>query len=165
MVLVTPAQEIQIYDKHHLFTMGNEPETYTAGASPVTFEYRGWVIKPAVCYDLRFPVWLRNNNQYHVMICVANWPAARSDAFTTLLKARAIENQCYVIGVNRVGVDGNGLEYSGDSCILGPKGEIIESSLPGAIECKIAELSINKLNDFRVKFPVLNDADRFEIKT
>ena len=91
-------------------------------------------------------------------------PAARSDAFTTLLKARAIENKCYVIGVNRVGVDGNGLEYSGDSRILGPKGEIIESSLPDSIDSRIAELSLNKLNDFRIKFPVLNDADMFEIK-
>lgn len=164
MLFITPEGNLHIYDKRHLFRMGNEHEVYQQGKTSIVFEYKGWRIKPIICYDLRFPVWIRNRNNYDLLVCVANWPAARSTVFTTLLKARAIENQCYVAGVNRVGRDTNGLYYSGDSSIIDPKGEIISSLKEEKNGIGFAELSMVELNKFREKFPVMLDADDFELK-
>jgi omega-amidase len=114
------------YDKRHLFGLGVEDKTYTPGDFQLLIEYRGWKIKPLVCYDLRFPVWCRNTEGYDLLLFVANWPERRILAWKSLLVARAIENQCYVAGVNRVGDDGNGIYHSGDSMVIDPKGEILE---------------------------------------
>jgi predicted amidohydrolase len=120
-------------------------------------------ICPNICYDLRFPVWSRNRNDYDLLINSSNWPEARRDVWLTLLKARAIENQCYVAGVNRVGLDGLDINYSGDSMMIGPKGEIIASAELYR-ECIIScEISIEELNEFRNKFPASGDADSFTI--
>jgi predicted amidohydrolase len=116
-----------------------------------------------VCYDLRFPVWNRNRNNYDLLINSANWPQARKDVWFTLLKARAIENQCYVAGSNRIGTDGEGIKYCGDSMIINPRGEIIASARPDT-ECSVsAEISVTELSAFRKKFPVLKDADTFTL--
>ena len=109
------------YDKRHLFTMGEEANHYTPGANNIIISYQGWTILPIICYDLRFPGWIRTAVPFDIMICVANWPKVRQEAWITLLKARAIENQCYVIGVNRTGKDGSNLTYSGNSMVFGPK--------------------------------------------
>jgi len=111
MIFTTPNQKVQFYDKWHLFGMGNESKLLTKGIQLPIFQYKNWKIKPLICYDLRFPVTVRNTDNYDAIICIANWPKARTEAWDTLLKARAIENLCYTIGVNRVGVDNNNLEY------------------------------------------------------
>ena len=148
------------YDKHHLFTISDESLHFTAGAERKQFEWRGWQIKPVVCYDLRFPEWCRNNRTkpYDLLICPASWPAARSDVWLTLLKARALENQCYVVGVNRVGADGNGLPYQGDSIVYSPKGETV-GKIENEETVATFELSLSALHDFRRKFSVLDDMD------
>ena len=149
------------YDKHHLFTLADEHKHYTAGTEKKQFEWRGWEIKPIVCYDLRFPEWCRNNRMkpYDLLICVANWPAVRSDAWLTLLKARALENQCFVAGVNRTGTDGNKMLYGGDTIMYSPKGETIGKIAENEETVATFELSLPGLHDFRKKFPVLNDMD------
>ena len=154
---VSPDGDEGHYDKHRLFIMSDEPEQYTAGAERKQFEWRGWQIKPIICYDLRFPEWGRNNGAkpYDLLICAASWPSVRSDIWLTLLKARAIENQCYVVGVNRVGADGNGLQHKGDSIIYGPKGETIVQIPENEETVATYELSLPDLHDFRKKFPVL----------
>ena len=147
---VTPDNVWQ-YDKHHLFTYGREHEHFTAGEEKVVAQWRGVRFRLAVCYDLRFPVWLRNGDpEYDALIVVASWPTPRADAWKALLKARAIENQCYVIAVNRTGADPNCV-YSGDSVLLDAYGVETE------------EIDMASLEAFRVKFPVLGDADKFEI--
>jgi predicted amidohydrolase len=151
------------YNKRHLFRMANENQYFEAGNSPIIIPYKGWNIRPLVCYDLRFPVWSRNiQNGYDLLIYVANWPEARRKPWMKLLQARAIENQCYVIGVNRIGMDGRNIDHSGDSMIIDPKGEVLQHALK---EEKIisAEISLDELNDFREKFPVSMDADEFSI--
>ena len=158
---VSPNGDAGYYDKRHLFTMGDEPQHYTAGAERKQFERCGWQIKPIVCYDLRFPEWCRTNRTrpYDLLICAASWPSVRSDVWLTLLKARAIENQCYVVGANRVGADGNGLQHTGDSVVYGPKGETI-GRIPENEEAVASfELSYSELHDFRRKFPVLEDME------
>jgi predicted amidohydrolase len=158
---VNPDGGVGYYNKHHLFTMSDEPQHFTAGTEQKQFEWRGWQVKPVVCYDLRFPAWCRNNraNPYDLLICPASWPSVRSDVWLTLLKARALENQCYVVGVNRTGTDGNGLHHKGDSVVYGPKGEII-GQIPGNGETVATfDISLPALHDFRRKFPVLNDMD------
>lgn len=162
-LFVTPEGKLTRYDKRHLFTMGDEDKHYQAGESRVLIRYRGWRILPTVCYDLRFPVWCRNRNEYDLMICVANWPAARREAWRTLLQARAIENQSYVIGVNRIGTDGRGLEYSGDSLVVNFKGELLEDSAPNQPHLGRATLSLDALEAFKEKFPVWADADMFSL--
>jgi len=156
---VTPEGDAGYYDKRYLFTMGDEPQHFTAGADRKQFEWRGWQIKPIICYDLRFPEWCRNNREkpYDLLICSANWPAARSDVWLTLLKARAIENQCYVAGVNRVGADGYGLRHKGDSIMYDPKGEIVGQIPENDETVATFELSLSAMYDFRKKFPALND--------
>jgi omega-amidase len=162
-ILVTPDRESWHYNKRHLFRMSNEEKLFTPGRVRQTFTFRGVRICPNICYDLRFPVWSRNRNDYDLLINVANWPAARRDVWLTLLKARAIENQCFVAGANRIGTDGAGINYSGDSMIIDPKGEIIISAEDN--ECIItADISMDELREFRKKFPVLDDADDFDLE-
>jgi omega-amidase len=152
------------YDKRHLFRMGQEHEVYTAGTSRDLIRWRGWNILGLVCYDLRFPVWSRNvsSNPYDLLIYVANWPARRASAWSTLLKARAIENQTYVIGVNRVGQDGNDLIYQGDSITHDFLGEPI-CMLGNTEQSKIVNLSKNNLELYRKEFPAYLDSDEFKI--
>ena len=152
-----------VYDKRHLFSMGDENNHYKAGTKKIIEEINGWKICPLICYDLRFPVWARNTNNYDVLIYIANWPERRAHPWKTLLLARAIENQCYVVGVNRVGSDGNDMYHSGDSSIINAKGEVI-SKTQSHEECtETVILSYKELVEFRKAFPVMNDADKFSI--
>ncbi len=160
-VFVHPSGEIRHYDKRHLFTMGEEPAHYEAGNKRIVVEFEGWRICPLICYDLRFPVWSRNKNNYDVLIYSANWPSSRQDVWSTLLKARAIENQCYVAGVNRAGTDLLQIYYSGGSQVVTPKGTYLAQSVSDCEELLFASLSYHELFDFRKKFPVLDDADDF----
>lgn len=162
-VFVTPETKSWYYDKCHLFSMGEEDRFFSPGKTRLVFSFRGIRISPYICYDLRFPVWSRNRNDCDLMIYVANWPENRRGAWHTLLKARAIENQCFVAGANRVGIDGNSISYCGDSMIIDSRGETISSADTNE-ECVISgEISLTELTDFRKKFPVLNDADNFSI--
>ena len=163
LMMSYPCTSVKHYDKRHLFRMGGEHEEYSAGTESKVWPYFGWRIKALVCYDLRFPVWSRNKNDYDLLIYIANWPAPRAEVWKTLLKARAIENQCYVVGVNRVGQDGRGIKYNGDSMVVDPKGIVIEKldNKPGIIT---SQLNLSELNVFREQFPVHLDADEFELK-
>jgi predicted amidohydrolase len=165
LVWVQPNGEINTYDKRHLFRMADEHSHFNAGSERIIIEYKGWKICPLVCYDLRFPVWSRNtsDNQYDVLVYIANWPAARKAPWSKLLEARAIENQCYVVGVNRVGEDGKGFTYSGNSAIINPKGEPISSIPENENYTQTVNLSLEDLNTFRKVFPVGMDADEFKI--
>lgn len=161
---LTPEGEAYYYDKRHLFRMGNESSYYTAGHKRLTLTYRGWKICPLVCYDLRFPVWSRNiNNEYDLLIYVANWPASRRTAWDTLLRARALENQCYVCGANRIGTDGNQVRYDGGSIVLSPTGKELASVTDGEEGTATAALSLSALRTFRDKFPAWKDADSFQL--
>ena len=151
------------YDKHHLFRFEGESEHYSPGTERKIITYRGWRILPQICYDLRFPVWSRNRNDYDLIINVANWPESRRDVWTTLLKARAIENQAFVVGVNRIGTDGNGISYSGDTRIFGPKGNTLLSINPNKESVDSVAINMQELVGFRNKFPVWKDADKFRI--
>lgn len=162
-LFVSPDGSTFRYDKRHLFSPGNEDRLFKKGEEREVFSFRGIRICPTVCYDLRFPVWSRNRNDYDLLINSANWPRSRRDVWLTLLKARAIENQCFVAGANRTGTDGTGTEYCGDSLIIGPRGEIIASDTMNK-ECLItATVSLMELDQFREKFPVLGDGDEFLI--
>jgi len=157
LFFVRPSGEISTYNKRHLFSFAGEHKHYEAGEEQCLVEWRGWNILLNICYDLRFPVWTRNEvingiPKFDLMIYVANWPSVRAEVWKTLLKARAIENVSYVIGVNRIGEDENGHAYSGDSAIVNFRGELTQ------------ELSLEELNAFREKFPALNDADSFQLK-
>ncbi len=152
------------YDKRHLFRMGQEDIHFSAGEKRLVFQLKGWRICPLICYDLRFPVWSRNRNDYDVLIYVANWPASRRKVWDTLLQARAIENQSYVIGVNRIGIDGKDLEYSGGSAAIDAKGNIIGKCTDNQAEILTVALNLSELNDFRKKFNVFADADNFQIR-
>jgi len=162
-IFVSSDGGIWIYDKRHLFSIGGEEALFTRGEKRVVFKFRGIRICPNVCYDLRFPVWSRNRNDYDLLINSANWPESRREVWITLLKARALENQCFVAGVNRIGIDGAGIKYCGDSIILGPKGEIIAEGKQNEESIVSGVISIDELSDFRKKFPVLNDSDDFKI--
>lgn len=161
------------YDKKHLFRMAKEDHHYTAGQTFITTQIKDWHIKPLICYDLRFPIWSRNRfkkvsetaaiSKYDVLIYVANWPEVRSYAWKQLLIARAIENQCYVIGVNRIGEDGNGVKYSGDSVVINPKGEIISNTKANEKSIETIHLDRNYLDEYRAAFPVGLDADDFTV--
>ncbi|MGP1124133.1 amidohydrolase [Serratia sp. CY47444] len=160
-LLVEPGGQVHAYDKRHLFRMAGEHLHYQAGNRREIFEWRGWRILPQICYDLRFPVWARYQQDYDLALYVANWPAPRSHHWQTLLTARAIENQVYVAGCNRVGEDPNGLSYSGDSLIISPQGEILADAEPGAATRLDAELSLETLQSYRSAFPAWRDADSF----
>ena len=162
MYFVTPDGGVRVYDKKHLFGYGGERDRFSAGIDRVTVEYDGVRFMLAVCYDLRFPVWLRNIGDYDVLIVSANWPEGRRRAWDVLTKARAIENQCYVIAVNRVGKD-PACVYSGGSALIDPCGCTLaacEDEKEGHAE---AVIDMDALNAFRNKFPVLDDADSFTI--
>lgn len=163
-LLVTPGGRVEHYDKRHLFAYQGEHLRYKAGTERVVVEYRGWRICLQVCYDLRFPVWCRNRHDYDLLVFVANWPAKRLNAWTALLRARAIENQSYCIGINRVGEDGNGLQYPGQSAAYGPLGEEI-ACLGSEVAATIAVLDLAALNELRADLPFLADADAFRILT
>lgn len=161
---ITPKGEEFYYDKRHLFRMGNEAEHFSAGNNKLIISYRGWNICLLVCYDLRFPVWSRNvNNEYDLLIYMASWPQARRLAWDTLLCARALENMCYVCGVNRIGVDGNKLIYNGGSVVFSAKGEVLASVPDGEEGIETVSLSLISLQQLRDKFPVWKDADAFRL--
>jgi predicted amidohydrolase len=170
LLWMEPGGNFKTYDKRHLFRMSNENKTYSPGESLLISSWKGWRICPLICYDLRFPVWSRNRwdatqkrPSYDVAVYVANWPTTRSDAWDTLLKARAIENLSYVVAVNRVGQDGNGIEYDGHSAVISPKGEVIFSN--ESVEAiRTLELNANALHAFRDRFPAHLDADEFTIE-
>lgn len=157
--------KISHYDKHHLFALARENYSYSPGISKVIMEIKGWKILPLICYDLRFPVWSRNTDHYDLSIYIANWPEKRKTAWKTLLPARAIENQCYVVGVNRIGLDGKQISYSGDSAAYDFYGAIISESPINAEEIKTVVLNKNILDKFRADFPFLNDMDSFKFNS
>ena len=163
-LFVTPNGTIQKYDKHQLFTLAKEEEVFTAGNEEVIIEYKDWKIKLQVCYDLRFPVWARNTSGYDALLYVASWPKPRINAWDILLKARAIENMSYCIGVNRVGLDGKGYEYNGHSAVYDVLGDPVLGENPVEKEIILyATLDKIHLTNIRKKLPFLNDADRFRI--
>jgi omega-amidase len=163
LICAHPSSETDAYDKRHLFRMAGEEKQFSRGAQRTVSVINGWKICWQICYDLRFPVWCRNQDEYDILVVVANWPASRKDVWDTLLRARAIENQCYVLGVNRIGVDGNNISYHGDSSVIDPKGSRINETALGKEKLIYTELSYSFLTDFRNKFPVLRDADTFMI--
>ncbi len=151
------------YDKRHRFRMAGEHQHYSAGGEKLVFEVAGWRVCPLICYDLRFPVWFRNREEYDLLLCVANWPAARQQAWNTLLRARAIENQVYAAGVNIVGVDGNGVEYRGGSALYAPDGAVLAEEYDDA-KIITHRLDWATLCEMREHFPVWQDADEFELR-
>ncbi|MFZ5999898.1 MAG: amidohydrolase [Bacteroidota bacterium] len=170
LLWMEPGGTFKTYDKRHLFRMAEEHQVYSPGESLLIGHWKGWRICPLICYDLRFPVWSRNRwnaslkkPSYDVLVYVANWPQVRSAAWETLLRARAIENLSYAVGVNRVGIDGNGIEYNGNSAIISPKGDAI-FSVEGMEAVKTIELSANSLQAYRDRFPAFLDADDFTIE-
>ncbi len=155
--------QLACYDKRHLFRMAGEDDVYTAGTARSVVDLDGWAIAPFVCYDLRFPVWTRRRGDYDVALFVANWPAPRHDAWATLLRARAMENQAYVVGVNRTGSDGNGIDYPGGSVVLDFLGRELAACGAGQAT-QTATLSRVALDEARERFPVHRDADRFRLE-
>jgi len=187
LIWVQPDGKLQTYDKRHLFRMANEHESFSAGTERLIVNYKGWRICPMICYDLRFPVWTRNkqlsvdscqlsenkqqttnnkqqnSNVYDILIYMANWPEARKIHWSKLLEARAIENQCYVVGVNRTGEDGNEFSYTGNSAIINFMGEMITATKEKISSTETSSLSLTELNAWRDKFPLSLDGDEFEI--
>lgn len=164
LIWMRPDGSYEHYDKRHLFAMGKEDHTYTAGTKKLIVELNGWKICPVICYDLRFPVWLRNvNEDYDLLLIVANWPERRALHWRTLIPARAVENQCYVIGVNRVGHDGNEVYHSGDSTCIDPNGNVVYYKRD---EEDVYTFSIigDEVKKARRAMPFLKDADDFTIE-
>jgi predicted amidohydrolase len=168
LVWMLPNGQYGHYDKRHLFAFGEEDKHYSPGSKRLIASVKGWKINLLVCYDLRFPVWARQKNteagaEYDVLIYVANWPERRSHAWKTLLCARAIENQCYVVGVNRVGSDGKNVYHSGNSLVIDPLGQVLYHM---ADEEDVNTITLQKemLEDVRSKFPFWKDADSFNIE-
>lgn len=161
-IAMGPDGLVAVYDKRHLFRMSGEEQHYQSGHQRIVFEWKGWKILPQICYDLRFPVWIRNRQDYDLILFVANWPEPRRDVWLTLLKARALENQAYVAAVNRTGRDGKGILHVGDSQIIDPKGRVLSEGggLDGLVT---ASLDRDELLRFRDKFPVHLDQDNFEL--
>ena len=167
LLWVTPEGDYSVYDKRHLFRMAQEDRTYTSGTERLVVTWKGWRICPQICYDLRFPVWSRNRvNQgvleFDLLIFVANWPMPRISAWDVLLRARAIENTCYSIGVNRVGEDGLEVKYNGHSAVVDPKGNVMYFE-EGREAIQTVTLSSRSMLELREKFPVHLDADTFKI--
>lgn len=157
---VYPDGHYDTYDKRHLFAYGGESECYTPGTKQTIAEYKGFRIMIATCYDLRFPVWLRNTTDYDALIVVANWPQNRHDMWQTLLKARAIENQCFAIGCNRTGKDPY-CDYIGGSAVIDAKGRTVGQARTGIEDVLTADIELESLHTFRSKFNVLADKDPF----
>lgn len=169
LLWMLPNGQYGYYDKRHCFAFAGEDEKYTPGNKRVIASVNGWKVNLQICYDLRFPVWARQSfdataadKEYDVLLYVANWPERRSHAWKSLLVARAIENQCYVVGVNRIGYDGNSIYHSGDSMVVGPLGETLYHK---ANEEDVFTITLNKetLGEVRTKFPFWKDADGFKI--
>ncbi len=171
LIWMLPDGEYKSYEKRHVFSMGGEHEKISAGTDKLIVHLRGWKIRPMICYDLRFPVWSKNQFnendgfEYDLAIYIANWPAVRSYPWKTLLLARAIENQSFIIGLNRVGIDGPGNKYSGDSMIIDPKGNILAQGNEDGTDALSVKLLHEEITEFRDKFNVGNDWDEFVIKT
>ncbi len=170
LVWMRPDESFAVYDKRHLFRMANEHERYAGGDARLVVELNGWRVCPMVCYDLRFPVFMRNTMRaelgrmdYDLLLFVANWPAPRRGPWRTLLRARAIENLCYSVGVNRVGSDGNGLNYAGDSAAIDFLGEALVD-LDERAQVVTTTLSAAALNTHRERFPAWRDADAFTLQ-
>lgn len=173
LIWARPDGTFATYDKRHLFTFAGEHLSYSPGKERLIVEWKGWRICPLVCYDLRFPEWARNTDingtanttegAYDLLIYVANWPEVRSRAWRQLLAARAHENLAYVAGVNRVGTDGTGHLYSGDSVLHGPMGEVIVNCAPAASAIVTTTISLDPLRAYRQRFPALADADRYTL--
>jgi omega-amidase len=169
LIWMMPDGNYYHYDKKHLFRFAGEDEVFSAGNRRITTTFKGWNFCPLICYDLRFPVWGRNtlDNEkfgYDCLVYIANWPEKRRDAWMSLLKARAIDNQSYVIGVNRVGIDGKGNSYSGDSMIFSPSGKILQQIPANKESTEIITLSYSELQSFRKQFPFSKDWDKFKIE-
>lgn len=158
---VFPDGKIESYDKRHLYSMGQEHLHYAPGKDKLIVDYKGWKFCPQICYDLRFPAFARNLEDYDVVFYVANWPSPRHHVWKNLLISRAIENQSYCFGINRVGTDRTGLKYLGDSACISPKGHTHFMGECEAVET--FEISYSKLHNFRQKFPLLSDRDKFQI--
>lgn len=163
LVFVYPSGEIKTYDKRHTFTLAGEHKVYTAGVEKLVVSYKGWKICPLICYDLRFPVWARNIENYDVLMYVANWPKPRIAAWDVLLKARAIENMSYCVGVNRVGLDVNKYEYVGHSAAYDSLGNELTNIEPSKEQTAIVTLSAEHLKRTRIKLGFLDDRDKFQI--
>jgi omega-amidase len=165
LYFVKPDGSYHCYDKRHLFRMLDEHKRYAAGTQKLLVEWRGWRICPLICYDLRFPVWSRYTERepYDLLLYVANWPAARAEHWRSLLQARAIENQCFVAGVNRVGRDGNNLDYDGHSAVINPLGDglLHAGSQAGLFQCTI---ELPTVTQWRQRFPAWMDADDFTLQ-
>ncbi len=171
LIWMEPDGTFDQYDKRHLFRMAGEDKVYTGGTQRIIKEWKGWRVCPLICYDLRFPVWSRNiipttngpEPAYDLLLYVANWPAVRRDAWNTLLQARAIENSCYVAGVNRVGEDQNDYTYAGESALIDFKGQVLFRQADTEVIHQ-QTLSLDELNQFRAKFPAYLDADEYDFK-
>jgi len=161
-IFMRPDGTCEVYDKRHLFRLAGEHRHYSPGRERVVFDYRGFRICPQVCYDLRFPVWSRNLNDYDVLIYVANWPAPRHLAWRTLIRARAIENQAYVIAVNRTGKDGNDIDYLGGSAVIDYLGQDL-CDLETDCGAATVTLETDALHAFRKRYPFHSDADAFQL--
>lgn len=160
LYVVTPEGTVTHYDKRHLFALGDEAKVFSAGNTPVVAHIKDWSVNLSICYDLRFPAWARYPAPYDVYLCVANWPAPRIDAWDTLLKARAIENQCFSVGVNRVGSDPKVSGYPGHSQVFDPMGSVLSSSKHEGVQ--VVTLNKAELNKVRSTLPYLRDKDIFE---
>jgi predicted amidohydrolase len=163
LVCVEPTGTITQYDKRHTFTLAGEHKVYTAGTEKLIVNFKGWKICPLICYDLRFPVWARNVEDYELLIYVANWPKIRTNAWDALLKARAIENMSYCIGVNRVGLDGNDYEYIGHSGAYDVLGHRMDNIPEGEEATEIVVLEKEYIKTYREKLNFLNDRDDFNL--
>jgi len=163
LLFVEPSKAISIYDKKHTFTLAGEDKVYKSGSDLQIIDYKGWKIRPLICYDLRFPVWARNNSDYDVLIYVANWPKPRINAWDALLKARAIENMSYCIGVNRVGIDATNHEYPGHSVVYDVLGNNISNLEANKEQIEIVSLSKDHITKYRDKLKFLNDRDAFTL--
>ncbi|MHA7842136.1 MAG: amidohydrolase [Winogradskyella sp.] len=164
LVFVEPNGTLITYDKRHTFTLAGEHKVYTAGSEKIIIDYKGFKICPLVCYDLRFPVWARNTEDYDILIYVANWPKVRIAAWDTLLKARAIENMAYSIGVNRVGLDGNNYEYSGHSAAYDVLGHRMDSIPENTEIVEVIALEKSHITKYRERLGFLKDRDNFSLK-
>ena len=164
LVWMPPDGHYEVYDKRHLFGYAGEDTHFKAGTERLLVSIGDWSICPMICYDLRFPVWSRNNvDGYDLLIYIANWPSPRRTAWKKLLQARAIENLSYVAGVNRIGTDANGFTYMGDSCVIDFLGDVIDMAPESQEAVRTHQLDKKALNDYRARFPFLDDADPFEL--
>ncbi len=163
LIWISSTDELLFYDKKHLFSMGNEQKTYTAGTIPIICKIRDWNIKPLICYDLRFPAWCRSNEENHLTIFIANWPEQRISHWNYLLKSRAIENQCFVIGVNRIGLDDSKNNHTGQTQVLNPYGETIYQA-PNNTSVYTEIIYMNDLIKIRRQYPFLKDSDVFKFE-